>query len=175
MVREKKIRGKRRKFRNVRNNITEWSQSLPVPPDSSPQYLGCRTFSFDMYEDFGDLSRYPKAQKREILQMIINFVKVLHDLKTENEKEYRIICVLTIPDLYRVPVMVGYNKAGLDSFYAGLNNNGEFARQFTPSTNVQFLHNEWGLQIPEELEVKGFKRNNSYYEEDSIWFVGNVN
>lgn len=175
MAREKKIRGKRRKLSIIKNKITEWSQSLPVPPDSSPQYLGCRTYSFDMYEDFGDLSKYPKARKREFLQMIINFVKVLHDLKTEKEKEYRITCLLEIPDLYRVLVMVGYNKAGLDSFYAGLNHTGEFARDFTPSTNVQFLHNEWGLQIPEELEVKGFKRNNSYYEGDSIWFVGDVN
>ncbi|EPD50292.1 hypothetical protein HMPREF1210_02863 [Paenisporosarcina sp. HGH0030] len=176
MIREKKVRGKTRKFRNFRNNIEEWSQTLPVPPDLSPSYLGCRSYSFDdIYEDFGDYSKFPKSQKREFLQMIINFVKALHDLKTEKEKEYRIICFLPIPDLYRVLVMVGYTQAGLESFYAGLNHNGEFNKVFSPSTNVQYLQNEWGLHIPDGLEVKGFEGNDESFERDSIWFIGNVN
>lgn len=173
MLREKKVRGKTRKFRNFRNNIEEWSQSLPVPPDLSPSYLGCKSYSFDMYEDFGDFSNFPKSQKREFLQMIINFVKALHDLKTEKEKEYRIICFLPLPNIYRILVMIGYTRAGLESFYAGLNHNGEFNKEFSLS-NAQYLQNEWSLHIPDGLEVKGFEGNDGSFERDSIWFVGNV-
>ncbi|MDQ6600713.1 DUF3916 domain-containing protein [Bacillus salipaludis] len=176
MVRKKKIRGKRRKFRNIRNKIAVWSQSLPAPPDQSPTYLGYRAYSFNIAKDFGDFNKFPKANKREFLQMIINFVKDLHDLKTDKEKEYRIIAYFPMPDLPYVVVMIGYTKAGLDSFYAGLNHNGKFSEYFTPTANTQFLEKDWGLYIPEGLEVKGFEGDSEEYFEgsSSIWFVGNV-
>ncbi|MFD0050217.1 DUF3916 domain-containing protein [Actinomycetes bacterium NPDC127524] len=174
MIRNKKVRGKRRMYRNFRNIIAEWSQSLPTPPDLSPTYLGYKASDFDMYEEFKGYENFSKAQKRELAQMIINFVKDLHDLKTEKEKEYRIICFLPFPDLSRMNVLIGYTKAGLHSFYAGLNHDGQFAKDFEPSTKVKFLQDEWGLHIPEGLEVKGFEGRTKFFEGESVWFVGNV-
>ncbi|ANC78539.1 hypothetical protein ABE65_017725 [Fictibacillus phosphorivorans] len=173
MDREKKNRGKRRKFRNIKNNIAEWSQSLPVPPDKSPNYLGYRAYSFATGKDFGDYSKFHKKHKREIMQLIINFVKILHDLKSENEKEYRIICLLPLPDLHQPFVMIGYTKAGLESFYNGLNYDGEFLKKFSLSEDDQFLQTEWGVTIPNGLKVKGFNGKDECIG-DSMWFVGNI-
>lgn len=173
MGREKKNRGRRRKFRNIKNNIAEWSQSLPIPPDKSPNYLGYRAYSFATGKDFGDYSKFRKKYKREIMQIIINFVKRLHDLKSEHEKEYRILCYLPLPDLYLSYVMIGYTKAGLDSFYNGLYKNGKFLKKFSLSENDQFLQTEWGLTIPDGLRVKGFDGKGEYIG-DSMWFVGNI-
>jgi Protein of unknown function (DUF3916) len=107
------------------------------------------------------------------MQLIFNFVKILHDLKSENEKEYRIICLLPLPDLHQPFVMIGYTKAGLESFYNGLNYDGEFLKKFSLSEDDQFLQTEWGVTIPNGLKVKGFNGKDECIG-DSMWFVGNI-
>ncbi|KZZ84320.1 DUF3916 domain-containing protein [Bacillus sp. SJS] len=173
MLRKKKVRGKRRMYRNFMNEIEEWSHSLPTPNDLSPTYLGCRALSFDMDEAFNGYENFSKNEKRKLAQRIINGGKELHDLKTEKEKEYRILCYLSFPHLDHMNISIGYTKAGLDSFYAGLNHNGQLEKDYEPSDDPSFLQDEWGLQIPEGLEVKGFVGRRLI--DGSMWFVGNVN
>ncbi|MQR94620.1 hypothetical protein [Fictibacillus phosphorivorans] len=94
----KKYREMKRKLQNMKNDIVEWAQSLPVPPDKSPNYLGYRAYSFSL-DDNNYAENLLIEYKKEIMKQVIGFVRRLRNKKSVHEKEYRIYCYFTLPDL----------------------------------------------------------------------------
>ncbi len=172
MSREKKYRNMKRKLQNMKNDIDEWTRSLPVPPDKSPNYLGYRAYSFSLDDNNYDENMLIEY-KKEIMKQVIGFVRRLRNKKSVHEKEYRIYCYFTLPDLFYSEVMISYTKAGLNSFYEGLNHDGDFLKNYSVTKNSQFLQKEWGLQIPSELKVRGYDGVGEH-KGYSFWLIGDI-
>ncbi|MQR94621.1 DUF3916 domain-containing protein [Fictibacillus phosphorivorans] len=70
-------------------------------------------------------------------------------------------------------VIISYTKAGLHSFYEGLNHNGEFLKNYSVTENSHFLQEEWGLLVPKELKVRGYDGVGEH-EGYSFWLIGDI-
>ncbi|WP_129688250.1 DUF3916 domain-containing protein [Gottfriedia acidiceleris] len=174
MTRQKKLRGERRRIRNLKREIAELSKKLPTPRSTSSTYKGYDAFHFRMFELIGEFDLIPRRKKRDFLQEIINLVSNLHNLKTAKESEYRVKCFFFLPHMEYIVVSIGYTKAGLDDFYRGLYYNGRFKKEMIPIVDPNYLQREWQINVPPYLEVKGYHCNFKARENETMWLIGNL-
>lgn len=174
MKRQKKLRGERRRIRNIRKDIAELSRELPTPRSTSSTYKGYDAYHFRMYEMVGEFELLPRRKKREFLQDIINFVSDLHNLKTEKESEYRVKCFFFLPNMEYIVVSICYTKAGLNDFYRGLHHSGRFKKEMIQIEDPNYLQREWQINVPSYLEVNGYHCNFKARENETMWFIGNL-
>ncbi|GGI11691.1 DUF3916 domain-containing protein [Gottfriedia solisilvae] len=172
---KKKIRGLKRRFRNLNRYILEREEVLPIPPNDSSTYRGYRSYVFDFGRDFPGFHRYPERIKKRVYQSLIDFTYNLNQLKGDSEKEYRIFCCLTTPDIDYAAVSILFTRSGMESFYDGLlgrrNLNPD---QYQLTTNREVLCHELDVWIPNELDVKGIIREDEDGELQGkqIWLIG---
>ncbi len=174
MTRQKKLRGERRRIRNLKREINELSKILPTPRSTSTIYKGYDAFHFRMFELIGEFDLIPRRKKRDFLQEIINSVSNLHNLKTVKEREYRVMCFFFLPNMEYILVSIFYTKAGLDDFYRGLYHGGRFEKEMIPIIDPNYLQSEWQINVPSYLEVKGYHCNIGERENETMWLIGNL-
>ncbi|WP_088011334.1 DUF3916 domain-containing protein [Gottfriedia acidiceleris] len=174
MTRQKKLRGERRRIRNLKKELVELSKKLTTPRSTSSTYKGYDAFNFRMFELIGDFDLIPRRKKRDFLQEIINSISKLHNLKTAKENEYRIMCSFFLPHMEYIIVSIFYTKAGLDDFYRGLYHSGRFEKEMIPIVDPNFLQTEWQINVPSYLEVKGYHCNIKARENETMWLIGDL-
>ncbi|WP_420490981.1 DUF3916 domain-containing protein [Neobacillus drentensis] len=121
---------------------------------------------------FPDSKKTPNSFRKFFVQTIINGIKHLIVTKTESQREYRVFCTFPLPHLVGAQITILFTKKGLDSFYEGLFSQeveGHRLIYLNPDFEI-----EWGLHLPNGLDVKGFKADDEDkdYSSDEIWLIG---
>ncbi|MGG3468691.1 DUF3916 domain-containing protein [Neobacillus pocheonensis] len=170
---KKKVRGLKRRCRTFIKYLDEKTDSLPIPKNCDPNYQGYSALSLSFEDFFTDSQKIPNSVRKLFVQTIINRTIHLINSKTGLQREYRIFCIISSRGLMSAHIAVLYTKKGLESFYKGL-----FSREeesvgaqltaFSPE-NVS----EWGLIVPAELDVKGYKFYGDF-SQDGIILIGEL-
>ncbi|MGF6949779.1 hypothetical protein QF028_002284 [Neobacillus sp. B4I6] len=100
---KQKARGLRRRCSTFSRYIYEHTESLIT--------IGGSHLGLNFHKFFGDTSKVPNSVRKFFVQTIINRVQHLISLKTEAEKEYRVICVFTLPELDNTLIITPYPKS----------------------------------------------------------------
>ncbi|WP_071458598.1 DUF3916 domain-containing protein [Bacillus massilinigeriensis] len=168
---KKKVRGLRRRKINLINTLYEKTEQLPNPKNGS---LGYWHIHLPFAQGHIDSNKAPNKLRREIMQILIDRVSYLINLKTPSQHQYRIYTVISLPNLFDSQIGVIPDKSWFNGFFER-----DSQEQKWLSLNLQRdLIKEWELDLPPNLVVKGFKEiisDEDYYHEGEIWFIGELN
>jgi hypothetical protein len=174
---KKKVRGLGRRYRAFSKYIDEQTDSLPMPNNIDPNYKGYSSFHIPFSRFFTDSKNVSINVKRFFVQKVINRVHYLLDIRTEIQKEYRIFCSFNSSDLEEASILILFTKKGMESFYEGFFNTEIEEAPFIRLHHTQNLEEKWGINIPKELNIKGYKpidTGDEYEDQHEIWFIGRL-
>jgi hypothetical protein len=167
---KKKVRGLRRRKKNLINSFNEMTEQLPNPSNYG---LGYWHLHLPFDQRYIDTIKAPNKLRREIMQILINRVSYLRNLKTPSQDQYRIYTVISLPNLFDSQIAVIPDRGWFNGFFE----RDSQEQKWLPLNLERDLINEWKLNLPPDLEVKGFKEiitDEDYYYEGEIWFIGEL-
>ncbi|MFE7083786.1 DUF3916 domain-containing protein [Priestia megaterium] len=175
---KKKVRGLGRRYRAFSKYIDEQLDSLPTPGNIDPYYTGYTSLHLSFSKFFTDSKKIPINARRFFVQKIINGVQHLLNLRTEEQEEYRIFCIFNLSDLEGSSIQILFTKKGMESFYQGFFGTEIEETPFLRLLHTQNLKEKWGINIPKELDVKGYEpidTEDEYEGQYETWFIGRLN
>jgi hypothetical protein len=168
---KKKLRGLRRRKKNLINTLNEMTEQLP---NTSDYGLGYWHLHLPFEQGYINSNKAPNKLRKEIMQVLINRVSHLKTLKTPSKEQNRIYTVISLPNLFDSQIAVIPHRSWFNGFFE----RDGYEQKWLPLDSYRDLIKEWKLNLPTGLEVKGFKEiisDGDYYYEGEIWFIGEIN
>ncbi|MBP0723838.1 DUF3916 domain-containing protein [Bacillus sp. RG28] len=111
--------------------------------------------------------------RRKVIQLLIDRVNVLIQLKTKDQSDFRIYSVIYLPNLFDSQlVLIPDNK-----FFEGFFDRNTVGQKWIPLDINRDIIEEWKLELPTGLMVKGYKEiiiDEDYSYQGEIWFIGEL-
>ncbi|QWI17778.1 DUF3916 domain-containing protein [Bacillus wiedmannii] len=168
-MREKKIRGMKRKTNTMIKRIEEHTKTFPS------------TFYNDEYwymplpvsQAFINSCKTPRKVKRLCIQTLLNQAHHLIKIKPSDTHTYRVVVLISIESLWDSQIIIFKNE---DYFHNFFNRNSEF-QKWIPLSNKSDFWKSWGISIYPTVQTLHFQE--VIYDEDTIdekkiWFVGEL-
>ncbi|TRZ39850.1 DUF3916 domain-containing protein [Niallia circulans] len=170
---KKKLRGLGRRCRNFTKYLNEDTQEIPNPEKDS--YRNYWHSHLSLSKTYIDSHNTPNSVRRFCMQATIDRVAYLVSLKTEKEKDYRILTSICLPEYFDSTMIVFYDDETFNKFFI---RESDYLR-WIPLPPDRDIAKEWLLHIPEGLELKGYKEiieeeEDDDFREGEIWFVGEI-
>ncbi|WP_226671130.1 DUF3916 domain-containing protein [Metabacillus litoralis] len=169
-MREKKVRGIKRKANKMIQRIEENTMEFPRIDDD-----GYRNILLPVSQGFINSDKTPSKIKRLCLQTMVNRAKHLVEMKPTDKEKYRVVVLISLPDLFRSQLIVFRG----DSYYQHFFERNNDDQKWSPLSKKRNMAKEWQLSVPETMDILGFKEvityEEGYHEEGEIWFIGDVN
>ncbi|MGN5651613.1 DUF3916 domain-containing protein [Bacillus sp. Brlt_9] len=168
-MREKKIRGMKRKTNTMIKRIEEHTKTFPS------------TFYNDEYwyiplpvsQAFIDSCKTPRKVKRLCIQTLLNQANHLIKIKPLDTHTYRVVVLISIESLWDSQIIIFKNEGYFHNFF---NRNSEF-QKWIPLANESDFWKAWEISICPTAQMLHFQE--VIYDEDTIvekkiWFVGEL-
>jgi hypothetical protein len=167
-MREKKIRGIRRKKRDLLDRIVLNTDEFPAN-----FYNGHWHMPLPAAKDFISSSKTPRRVKKVCIEMLIRRVEHLISIKPISKETLRVVAAIDLPALWNSQIIVFNCETNFNSFFERNND----VQKWIPLSLEWEFEREWQLNIPANLRVKGYKEvikdeDGEYHRE--IWFVGEL-
>ncbi|MGF6949034.1 hypothetical protein QF028_001539 [Neobacillus sp. B4I6] len=167
---KQKARGLRRRCRNFSRYILEHTESFTT--------IGGSHLWFNFYKFFGDTPKIPNSVRKFFVQTIINRAQHLISLKTDAEKEYRVICVFRLPELEQTLILIPPTQSAYERFFDGFFSAEKYGRKAIP-IHQDYFESEWGFIIPQGLDVQGYRieineDEDDHWTQEEVWFIGEL-
>lgn len=167
-MRNKKLRGIKRKTRNMIKRI--WEETSDFPLDF---YNGYWHLHLPVAQDFIDSDRTPFGIKRLCVQTLLERAKHLIGIKPHNSDKYRVVVYISFQALFDSQIIV---FAGDSHFKGFFNRNDEF-QKWIPLSEERNFESDWRINIPNDMNVLGLKEeitdDGEIFKRD-IWFIGEL-
>lgn len=111
---KKKVRGLNRRKRTLIKSISDITEEMPIPSEYGLGYWHLHLPFAQSYINSGKLRN---KFRREIMQILINRVSYLKNIKTQVQEEYRIYALISLPDLFDSQIVVLPNKSWFNGFF----------------------------------------------------------
>lgn len=167
-MREKKVRGIKRKSNQMKRRIEEETAEFPTH-----FYNGYWHLHLPVAQGFIDSNQTPKKVKQLCIQTLINRAEYLIKQKPNTEETYRVVVAVDLPKLWNSQLIVFKGSEHFDGFFSRDSEEQKWL-ELPPGRNIQ---TEWALTIPESLFFTGCKEvitDDDYYHEGEIWFIGEI-
>ncbi|KAA0760493.1 DUF3916 domain-containing protein [Bacillus sp. SH5-2] len=168
-MREKKIRGMKRKTNAMTKRIAEHTKTFPS------------TFYNDEYwymplpvsQAFIDSRKTPRKVKRLCIQTLLNLANHLIKIKPNDTNTYQVVVLISIENLWGSQIIVFKNDDYFQNFFY---KNNEFQKWILLSNEIDFWET-WGISICPTAQILHFQE--VIYDEDAIdkkeiWFIGEL-
>lgn len=167
-MREKKVRGMKRKSKVMVKRIEEETLDFPTH-----FYNGYWNLLLPVSEGFIDSVKTPIKIKRLCFQTLINCAYHLSQMKLQDGDTYRVAVLINPLSNWRSQLIVFKGNAYFNSFFT---RDSDF-QKWIPLPNERNIQREWGFVLPENFQQAGFKEI-MIDEEESIerelWFIGEL-
>lgn len=168
-MREKKVRGIKRKSQKMIERIEE--NTLEFPTDF---YNGYWHLPLPVAHSFINSNKTPKRIKRLCIQTLLDRVERLLSLKPNEKEQYRVAAAVNLADLWGSQIIVFKGDAHFKDFF---DRNDEY-QKWLPLSDDRNIQTEWGLSVPNYLQISGFKEvitdEDGYHYEGEMWFIGEL-
>ncbi|MGG0738887.1 DUF3916 domain-containing protein [Niallia taxi] len=170
---KKKLRGLGRRFRHFSKYLNEDTEAIPNP-EKDP-YRNYWYSHLSLSKTYIDSANTPNSVRRFCMQATIDRVAYLVSLKTEKEKDYRILTSICLPDYFDSTMIVFFDDESFNRFFI---RESEYLR-WIPLPSDRDIAKEWHLRVPKGLVLRGYKQIINDVEEGDlrvgeIWFVGEI-
>ena len=167
-MRNKKIRGLRRKSKNMIKRIEEETKEFP-----SDFYNGYWHLHLPVAQSFIDSEKTPFGIKRLCVQTLLKAAKHLIGIKPHTDEKYRVVVSIDPSKLFHAQIIIFHGATHFEGFF---DRNNEF-QKWIPLTEERDFEREWKLITPPNISVKGIREEiadeDVEYNTD-IWFVGEL-
>ena len=165
---KKKVRGLRRKTKNMIKRIEEETNKFP-----SDFYNGYWHLHLPVAQSFIDSEKTPFGIKRLCVQTLLKAAKHLIGIKPYTDEKYRVVVSIDTSKLFNAQIIIFHGDTHFEGFF---DRNNEF-QKWIPLTEERDFEREWKLIIPPNIGVKGIREEiadaDGEYQRD-IWFVGEL-
>lgn len=168
-MRNKKLRGLKRKTGNMIKRIEEETSDFPLD-----FYNGYWHLHLPVAQGFIDSDRTPFGIKRLCVQTLLEQAKHLIEIKPNTPDKYRVVVYISFQALFDSQIIVFAGDSHFEGFF---NRNDEF-QKWIPLSEKRNLESDWRINIPKDMNVLGFKEEIT--DEDveickrDIWFIGEL-
>ncbi len=168
-MREKKIRGMKRKTNTMIKRIEEYTKTFPSAFYNDEYWY----MPLPVSQAFIDSCNTPRKVKRLCIQTLLNQAQHLIKIKPIDTHTYRVVVLISINHLWDSQIIVFKNE---DYFHNFFNRNNEFQKWIPLSSESDFWKS-WGISICPTVQTLHFQE--IIYDEDTIdekeiWFVGEL-
>ncbi|AIY04973.1 hypothetical protein Plano_1008 [Planococcus sp. PAMC 21323] len=167
-MREKKIRGIKRKTENMVNRIEE--NTLEFPTEF---YNGYWHMHLPVGQGFISSDKTPRKAKRLCIQTLVDRAEYLKGLQPHDEEKYRVTVFITLPSLWNSQIII---FKGEDYFKDFFNRDSDYYK-WIPLSDNRNIQTDWELAVPDDFAISGFKEviddEDGYYESE-IWFIEEI-
>lgn len=168
-MRNKKVRGLKRKTRNMIKRIEE--ETICFPSDF---YNGYWHLHLPVSQAFIDSERTPFGIKQLCIQTLINRAKHLIETKPNNPVKYRVVVFIDSSTLFDSQIIVFCGNSHFEGFF----DRNDGYQKWIPLTEERNIESEWKINVPINMNVLGFKEeikdeDEKIYTRD-IWFIGEL-
>ena len=167
-MRNKKVRGLRRKTKDMIKRIEEETNEFP-----SDFYNGYWHLHLPVAQSFIDSEKTPFGIKRLCVQTLLKAAKHLIGIKPHTDEKYRVVVSIDTSNLFNAQLIVFHGDTHFEGFF---DRNNEF-QKWIPLTEERDFEREWKLNIPQNMIVKGIREEicdeDGEYKRE-IWFVGEL-
>ena len=167
---KKKLRGIRRRFNTLEKDIVSITNTMPDPNESS---LGYWHLHLPFSQEYIDSIKTPYSIRRKLIQLSIDRVNFLIQLKTKEQSDFRVYGVISLPNLFDSQLAVIPDN----TFFEGFFDRNTEDQQWIPLDKSRDIIEEWNLELPDGLMVKGYKEiiiDKDYSYQGEIWFIGEL-
>jgi len=168
---KKKVRGLKRRKEALINYISDITEHMPNPSESG---LGYWHLHLPFTQSYIYSSKLPNKFRREIMQILIDRVSYLKSIKSKGQAEYRIYALVSLPNLFDSQLVVYPHNSWFEGFFE----RDSEEQKWLPLDKSRNLIQEWELNCPSDIQIKGFKEiisEEDYYSEGENWFIGELN
>lgn len=167
-MRDKKVRGLKRKVRNMIRRIDEETNDFPLD-----FYNGYWHLHLPVAQGFIDSNKTPFGIKRLCVQHLLERAKHLIEIKPSSRDTYRVVVYSSIQALFDSQIIVFVGDTYFKDFF---NRNDEF-QKWIPLPKERSFESEWKINISQNMSILRFKEeiteDGDVYKRD-IWFIGEV-
>lgn len=167
-MREKKIRGIKRKTEKMVNRIEENTMAFPTE-----FYNGNWHMHLPVGQDFISSDKTPWKAKRLCIQTLLDRAEYLKGLQPHDEQKYRVGVLITLPSLWNSQIII---FKGEDDFKDFFTRDSDYYK-WIPLSDNSSIQTDWKLAIPSDFDISVFKEviddEDGYYESE-IWFIGEI-
>ncbi|MFP3413833.1 DUF3916 domain-containing protein [Bacillus sp. SIMBA_074] len=168
-MREKKIRGMKRRTQTLIKRIEDSTKAFPS------------TFYNDEYwhmplpgsQAFIDSIKTPRKVKRLCIQTLLDRADLLMKMKPNDTNTYRVVVMIKIASLWNSQIIIFKND---DYFQIFFNRDNEFQKWIPLSNESDFRH-EWKISISNSVQTLHFqeiiKDEDGFFEEE-LSFIGEL-
>ncbi|MEL7654330.1 MAG: DUF3916 domain-containing protein [Bacillota bacterium] len=164
---KKKIRGVRRKMDSLIKNIDKYTEAFPEQDGDRYWHLHLPTS-----QKFIDSYKTPLSVRRKCIQILIERVKHLNDIKPYGIQS-KIVAAINLPFLWDSQIIIFFDQ----NYYKNFFDRNSEDQKWTLLQQNRNIKKELGLIIPETMQVRGYleELNN---EDDcyvgELWFIGEL-
>lgn len=168
-MREKKIRGMKRKTNTMIKRIEEHTKTFPSAFYNDEYWY----MPLPVSQAFIDSCKTPRKVKRLCIQTLLNQAQHLIKIKPSDTHTYRVVVLISIDNLWDAQIIIFKNE---DYFHNFFNRNSEF-QTWIPLSNQSDFWKTWGISICPTVQTLHFQE--VIYDEDTIdekeiWFIGEL-
>lgn len=168
-MREKKIRGMKRKTNTMIKRIEEHTKTFPSAFYNDEYWY----MPLPVSQAFIDSCKTPRKVKRLCIQTLLNQANHLIKIKPIDTHTYRVVVLISIESLWDSQIIIFKNE---DYFHNFFNRNSEF-QKWIPLLNEFDFWETWGISICSTVQTLHFQE--IIYDEDTIdkkeiWFIGEL-
>jgi hypothetical protein len=168
-MREKKIRGMKRRTKTMIKRIEEYTNTFPS------------TFYNDEYwhmllptsQAFIDSNKTPRKIKKLCIQTLLDRADLLMKMKPNDTNTYRVVVMISIASLWHSQIIIFKND---DYFHKFFNRDNEF-QKWIPLSNASDFGHEWKISISNSVQTLHFQEiindDNGFFEEE-LSFIGEL-
>ncbi|MGY3187663.1 DUF3916 domain-containing protein [Lysinibacillus sp. TE18511] len=168
-MREKKIRGVKRKINTMVKRIGDYT--LEFPEEFYHDYWHLH---LPIAYTFIKSSKTPFKVKKFCIQTLLESAQRLMQNKPNDEGNYRVVVAVTLPEMWNSQIIIFNNDQYFKNFFQ---RNDQYQKWHLLSEERN-LFNEWDIKIPSNLNVLGFQEIISdvddYRYEGELWFIGEL-
>ncbi|MGG0029620.1 DUF3916 domain-containing protein [Bacillus safensis] len=168
-MREKKVRGRKRKTDQMVTRIEENTQKFPADFEHGYWHL-----PLPVAYDFISSSKTPTKIKRLCIQTLLNRAEHLIDIKPNDGETYRVVVAVDVQGFWGSQIILFKGDAYFQNFFDRHDDN----QKWLPLPAGRDFQREWGLSVSKHMQTVGFKEIIS--SEDGIsyegerWFMGEL-
>ncbi|WP_335872874.1 DUF3916 domain-containing protein [Bacillus sp. 2205SS5-2] len=168
-MREKRVRGIKRKSKNLIKRIEENTSEFPTE-----FHNGYWRLLLPVAQGFINSVKTPKKTKRVCMQTLLAKAEHLIELKPNDREKYRIVATIVLPNLWSSQIIVFKGDSYFNEFF----NRNDESQKWLPLSNNRNIQTEWGLTFQKDLQILGFEESitdeDRYCYEGEIWFIGEL-
>ncbi|WP_078554461.1 DUF3916 domain-containing protein [Bacillus alkalicellulosilyticus] len=166
---DKKIRGLKRKTKNMVNRIVQ--ETIEFPTDF---YNGYWHLHLPVAQDFITSSKTPIGVKKICIETLISRAEHLIKIKPMTSERIRVLVTIDLPGLWSSQIIIFSGNSHFENFFERHNK----YQKWLPISKERNLEKEWRIHVPKDLIVKGFKEiitdEDGEIYSGEIWFIGEI-